>query len=215
MSQTMDALNHAALHRALLAPVSRLTGLTRKAQEKRIAFGLTAAGNCGICLRRNCLSNHQSSMARTIPFYTSPQAVRARRSKTLLLPMPRAQADELSLQVHIALDAMRRGQGTLNAAQTLCQAMIVVGLLAEAGYGSATVEQMQDAEEVIGSAFDRGRDTGVWMLDDDGFAQFATIVSTYDDQLRRAPVAVIADASDRLDRFRAGETFEQTARRRA
>ncbi|APA90391.1 hypothetical protein BJG93_32880 (plasmid) [Paraburkholderia sprentiae WSM5005] len=153
-------------------------------------------------------------MARTIPFYTSPQAARARRSKTLLLPMPRVQADELSLQVHIALDAMRRAQGNVSAAQTLCQVMILVGLLAEAGYGSATFEQMQRAEEVIASAFDRGRDRGVWMLDDDGFAQFATIVSTYDLQLRRAPVAAIADASDRLDRFRAGDSFDQIAPRR-
>jgi hypothetical protein len=154
-------------------------------------------------------------MARRISFSRNPQAARARRAKIMLLPMPRAQADELSLQVHVALDAMRRGKGNTSAAQTLCQAMIFVGLLAEAGYGSATFEQMQDAEEVIAAAFDCGRDTGMWMLDDAGLAQFATIASTYDSQLRRAPVAAIADASDRLDRFRAGEAFEQTARRRA
>lgn len=160
-------------------------------------------------------SNPPASMARTLPFSRNPQAARARRAKTLLLPMPRAHSDELSLQVHVALDAMRRGKGNTSAAQTLCQVMILVGLLAEAGYGLATFEQMHNAENVIASAFDRGRDTGVWMLDDDGFAQFAAIVSTYDHQLRRAPVAAIADASDRLDRFRAGETFEQTARKRA
>ncbi|MPW23850.1 hypothetical protein GCT13_46045 [Paraburkholderia sp. CNPSo 3157] len=39
---------------------------------------------------------------------------------------------------HIALDAMRRGQGNMNTAQTLCLAMILTGLLAEAGYGIAT-----------------------------------------------------------------------------
>ena len=154
-------------------------------------------------------------MARTIPFSRNPQGTRARRAKTLLLPMPRAASDELSLQVHVALDAMRRGMGNANAARTLCQVMILTGLLAEAGYGSATFEQMRSAEQVISSAFDRGRDTGRWVLDDSGFAQFATIVSTYDHQLQRAPFAAIADASDRLERFRAGESFEHMARKRA
>ncbi|CAE6837551.1 hypothetical protein R69658_06576 [Paraburkholderia aspalathi] len=154
-------------------------------------------------------------MAKTTPFNRNPQVARARRAKTLLLPMPRASADGLSLQVHIALDALRRGCGNVHAAQTLTQAMILTGLLAEAGYGTATFDQMQSAESVISEAFDRGRDTGVWMLDEDGFAQFATIATTYDYQLQRAPLSVIADASDRLDRFRGGESFEQVARKRA
>jgi hypothetical protein len=129
--------------------------------------------------------------------------------------MPRIEVDRLCLQVHIALDAMRRGMGNAEAAQTLCQAMILTGLLAEAGYGEATFEQMRDAENVISLAFDRGRDSGVWSLDENGFRQFAAIVSTYDRQLRRAPLAAVADASDRLDRFRAGESFDQIARKRA
>nr|WP_225031093.1 hypothetical protein [Paraburkholderia sp. XV] len=151
-------------------------------------------------------------MARTAPYFQrSPQAVRARRAKTLLLPMPRASADELSLQVHIALDSMRRGKGCVNATQTLCQAMILVGLLAELGYGTATYEQMQRAEAIISAAFDRGRDAGVWSFSDGDYAHFALIVTTYDAQLQRAPMSAIAEASNRLDRFRAGESFEEIA----
>jgi len=129
--------------------------------------------------------------------------------------MPRTEVDRICLQVHIALDAMRRGAGNASAAQTLCQAMILTGLLAEAGYGEATLEQMRDAEGVISAAFDRGQDSGVWSLDEQGFERFAVIVSTYDRQLRRAPLAAVADASDRLERFRAGESFDQIARKRA
>jgi hypothetical protein len=105
--------------------------------------------------------------------------------------------------------------GNVGAAQTLCQAMLLTGLLAEAGYGEATFQQMRDAEDVISAAFDRGRDSGVWSLDENGFRQFAVIVSTYDRQLRRAPLAAVADASDRLERFRAGESLDQMARKRA
>nr|WP_229518191.1 hypothetical protein [Paraburkholderia terrae] len=153
-------------------------------------------------------------MARTAPYFQRSQAARARRAKTLLLPMPRTSADELSLQVHIALDAMRRGKGCTNATQTLCQAMILVGLLAELGYGTATYEQMQSAEAIISAAFDRGRDSDVWRFDDGDFEQFASIVTTYDTQLQRAPMSAIAEASNRLDRFRAGESFEEIAGRR-
>jgi hypothetical protein len=80
--------------------------------------------------------------------------------------MPRASADDLALRVHIALDAMRRGQGDVHAAQTLTQAMILTGILARAAYGEATFEQMRQAEADISAAFDRGRDTGEWRLDD-------------------------------------------------
>ncbi|MEZ2310413.1 hypothetical protein AB6809_27600 [Paraburkholderia sp. RCC_158] len=146
-------------------------------------------------------------MTRNIHYSRRPQVTNARRGKTLLLPMPRAAADELSLQIHLALDAMRRGKGNVNTAQTLCQAMILVGLLADLGYGHATVGQMRSAEAVISAAFDRGRDSGVWQLDDNGFTQFAIIATMYDEQLRRAPMSAMAEASNRLDRFREGEPF--------
>ena|SRR6516225_10883897 len=153
--------------------------------------------------------------ARTIPFARNSQAARARLNKAMQLPLQRAEVDRVCLQVHIALDAMRRRKGTISATQTLCHFMILTGLLAEAGYGAATFEQMRDAEDVIAGAYDRGRDSGVWALDDEGFRQFAIIVATYDHQMQIAPVAAIADASNRLERFRAGESFEQMARKRA
>ncbi|MFL9966398.1 hypothetical protein PQR02_36500 [Paraburkholderia sediminicola] len=151
-------------------------------------------------------------MARPIPFARTSQAARARRSRALLLPMPRAEADRLALHVHMALDAMRRGQGNATAAQTLCQTMILSGLLAEAGYGEATFEQMREAEAVICAAFDRGRESCVWALEESGFEQFAVIVGMYDAQLQRAPLAAIIEASKRFERFRAGESFEHRKR---
>lgn len=147
-------------------------------------------------------------MTRITHYSQRPRVTQARRDKTLLLPMPHAAADELSLQIHLALDAMRRGKGNVSTAQTLCQAMILVGLLADLGYGDVTVEQMRSAETVISAAFDRGRDSGIWQLDDNGFLQFAMIATTYDQQLRRAPTSAMAEASNRLDRFRQGEAFE-------
>ena len=154
-------------------------------------------------------------MPKTLPFSRNTNAARARRAKTMLLPMPRATAYELALRVHLALATMRAGTAGVRDAQTLTQTMILTGFIAEAGYGAATYEQLVVAEATISAAFDRGRDTGEWRLDDAASSLFATIVTTYDEQLRRAPLWAIAEASDRLDRFQAGEAFQRTDRKLA
>ncbi|WP_408380661.1 hypothetical protein [Paraburkholderia caledonica] len=74
---------------------------------------------------------------------------------------------------------------------------------------------MQEAESILFAALDRGRHSDVWMLDEEGLRHFAAIVTTYDYQMRRAPLAAIIDAGNRLERFCAGESFDQMAYRRA
>lgn len=104
-------------------------------------------------------------MPKTLPFARHPNSARARRAKTMLLPMPLATADELPLRVHLTLATMRAGAGSVRDAQTLTQTMILTGFIAEAGYGAATYEQLVVAEAAISAAFDRGRDTanGGWV----------------------------------------------------
>ncbi|MFM0608814.1 hypothetical protein PQR05_30215 [Paraburkholderia sediminicola] len=154
-------------------------------------------------------------MPKTLPFSRNTNAARARRAKTMLLPMPRATADELALRVHLALATMRDCTAGVCDAQTLTQTMILTGFIAEAGYGTATYDQLVVAEAAISAAFDRGRDTGEWRLDEDAASLFAVIVTTYDEQLRRAPLWAIAEASERLDRFQAGEAYQRTDRKLA
>ncbi len=100
-------------------------------------------------------------------------------------------------------------------AQTLTQVMLLTGFLAEAGFGSATSEQLGAAERVIAKAFDIGRDSGRWALNEDEFALFAQIATNYDQQLHRAPLWAITEASERLDRFTAGLPHQLPARKRA
>ncbi|MFL9861041.1 hypothetical protein PQR72_35775 [Paraburkholderia madseniana] len=150
-------------------------------------------------------------MPKTLPFVRNPNSARARRAKTMLLPMPRGTADELALRVHLALATMRAGVGSVRDAQT----MILTGFIAEAGYGAAAYEQLVVAEAAISAAFDRGRDTGEWRLDKGAASLFAVIVTTYDEQLRQAPLWAVAEASERLDRFQAGEAYRRTDRKLA
>jgi hypothetical protein len=154
-------------------------------------------------------------MAQPIPLSRNTGAARSRHAKAMLLPIARQIADDLALRVHLSLDALRRGTGGMTDAQTLTQIMLLTGFLAESGFGSVTGEQLATAERAVSAVFDIGRETGEWKLDEAGFALFATITTNYDQQLHRAPLWAITDASERLDRFTAGMAYQAPMRKRA
>lgn len=154
-------------------------------------------------------------MAQPIPFSRNTGAARARHDKAMLLPIARKIADDLALRVHLALDALRRGTGGTSDAQTLTQTMLLTGFLAESGFGLMTGEQLGAAERAVSAVFDIGRETGKWELDSGGVALFAEIATNYDRQLHSAPLWAITDASERLDRFTAGVSYQAPARKRA
>ncbi len=131
----------------------------------------------------------------------------------MLLPIARQTADELALRVHLAVDVLRRGAGGMSDAQTLTQVMLLTGFLAESGFGSATGEQLGAAERAVAAVFDIGRETGQWRMDGEAFALFAEIATNYDRQLHSAPLWAITDASERLDRFTAGMSYQPVRRR--
>ncbi|WP_341318790.1 hypothetical protein WN982_27790 [Paraburkholderia sp. IMGN_8] len=148
-------------------------------------------------------------MAGLIPFYRNVDVVRARQNKSLLLPLPRVEADKLSLSVHAALDALRRGRGNASAVKTLMGATILTGLLAESGYETTIFEQLETADQGIKTIFNRGRETGTWLLEPETFTQFAQIVTTYDQQLRKAPVWELVDANETLALVQKGQPLHQ------
>jgi hypothetical protein len=154
-------------------------------------------------------------MAQAIPFSRNVGAARARHAKAMLLPIARQIADDLALRVHLALDALYRGVGGISDAQTLTQVMLLTSFLAESGFGSMTGEQLGAAEGAVSTVFDIGRETAVWRLDGTGFALFAEIATNYDRQLHSAPLWAITDASERLDRFTAGMSYQTPMRKRA
>lgn len=154
-------------------------------------------------------------MAQPIPLSRNAGAARARHAKAMLLPLPRQVADDLALRVHLSLDALRRGVGGMTDAQTLTQIMLLTGFLAESGFGKMTGEELGAADRAVAAVFDIGRLTGEWRLDGTGFALFARIATNYDRQLHSAPLRIVTDASDRLDRFIAGAPDQTPMRKRA
>lgn len=169
--------------------------------------------DCGQC--PHCEPHQRTTMQKTHRFARNTKAARGRRTKTMLLPMAQASADELALRVHLALAAMLAGVGSLREAQTLTQTMMLTGFVAAAGYGKVTPEQLVAAEAAISAAFDRGCDTGEWRLDDAAADLFAGIVTIYDEQLRRAPLWAVDEATERLDHFQEDEAHRRIARAQA
>ncbi|MFC4703809.1 hypothetical protein [Paraburkholderia caffeinitolerans] len=141
-------------------------------------------------------------MAKTIPF-PQHKTTRARRQKAELLPMPRANADELALQLHLALASLRAG-GAQHDAQALLHAHVLAQSIAGAGYGALTPDQVRCADEAILACFARGAAESVWRFDEPEFEAVKAIVGVYDQQLQSAPFWVLAEASERLERMRTG-----------
>ncbi|RQH03852.1 hypothetical protein [Paraburkholderia dinghuensis] len=154
-------------------------------------------------------------MAKTISFPNRTQAARSRRNnKAMLLPMPRACADDLALQVHLALAALRRG-GASHDAQALLHVHVLATMIADAGYGVLTQAQVDDADAALLACYQRGQSGGGWQLDKAGFDAVAAILNVYDEQLQCAPLWVLNEASERLDRMGAPGAGQQAMRKLA
>lgn len=153
-------------------------------------------------------------MAKTLPFTRKAQPARPRRDKAMLLPMPRACANDLALQVHLALSALRRG-GTQHDAKAVLDAHVLATLVADAGYGELTQEQVRAADAALLACYERGNAGGAWQLDGADFDAIAAVVSVYDAQLQSAPLWALTEASERLDRMGVTEAVQPAMRRQA
>lgn len=148
-------------------------------------------------------------------FQGAGRVVQSRHGKTMLLPLPRVKADELGLRNHIALASMRTGKGSMSAAQTLLEAIVLTGFLAEAGYGEFNAGLWTKAEKVVCDAIDRGDQADHWSLESADVVKLEEIVTLYDQQLRDAPLSAVAEAGDRLARFKSGQSYGLARKRRS
>ncbi|MGF6267149.1 hypothetical protein OKW49_008143 [Paraburkholderia youngii] len=137
------------------------------------------------------------------------QVANARHAKAMLLPLPRAKANATALRIHITLDLLRRGKGSLHCAHVMADVMFLVTLVADLGFGAVTQAQIRSAEVAIEACVECGHRTGKWHLDHAGFDSFSSMVTIYDRQLHRAPVGVLSLAYERLKYFRAKQRAER------
>jgi hypothetical protein len=111
------------------------------------------------------------------------------RSKLELLPIPRADAERVSLEYHLALDTSRRGFGSARTVRALTDALVISHYLREQGVG-----RDQEAAGIFVAAQDavNGCDCaaarrGILRLPDASVAAIGRLLCFHDRQLRVAP----------------------------
>ncbi|HGF4016588.1 TPA: hypothetical protein ACF6X2_004782, partial [Burkholderia cenocepacia] len=76
-------------------------------------------------------------------------------------------------------------------------------------------EVLVATERGINAALKQGKTCGVWTLDPQTDELVAALIGWHDDQLRAAPLAVFAEALERLERMRDGRSYDRPPARRS
>lgn len=139
----------------------------------------------------------------------------AKRARTLLLPMPRQKAEELALQYHAAFQALRMGCGSAHGLAVLLQLVVLAGFVDEARKHELRMEVLVATERGINAALEQGKACGKWALDPQTDELVAALIGWHDDQLHVAPLAVFAEALERLERMRGGRSYDRPPARRS
>lgn len=116
----------------------------------------------------------------------------------------------MSLQYHAAFEALRMGRGSAYGVRILMQAIVLTGFIDDARRSEIRADALVLAERGLCDAIKRGESDDCWMLDSaDATAVIAALLAWHDDQLRTAPLAVLEEAIERLERLRVGKSFER------
>ncbi|WP_175950742.1 hypothetical protein [Burkholderia sp. BCC0405] len=122
-------------------------------------------------------------------------------TKAQLLPLKNAEVRALSLDVHIALATIRRGQGGPIQIGHLAKTIYVACFLRDLTPEGADIEQFRRAEHVLDQCIERAASGGTWLMPDEDYAALERIILLYDAQLEAVPVYRLAEAWDKLDRL--------------
>jgi hypothetical protein len=131
---------------------------------------------------------------------TSQKSAR-HQTKRFLLPMPRDDADRLSLQSRIALEAVRSRCAGIQEATVIVQTVLLTSFLTEAGHGLLHLDDVRETERSVLKALDFGKETGEWVFDDVLIEALTSIVNEHDRQLREVRFGEVFEATTRLDRM--------------
>jgi hypothetical protein len=123
------------------------------------------------------------------------------RTKTLFLPMPRADADTLILHYRIALEAAKCGHADAALIRRLFTMVLLTRFLTEAGHGLLERAALEEGESVLVEIADRGAETEDWTCSRAAIELLVRITNEHDRQIRETRLEVLIDASNRLDGF--------------
>ncbi|WP_344676441.1 hypothetical protein [Paraburkholderia graminis] len=107
----------------------------------------------------------------------------------------------VSLRNHLALAALRTGNGNGHLLSQLIHALYMAWYLREAGFGTADHPLFRDAAEALERSATRATTTDVWKVSPDDAAVLERLLALHDEQLASTPVGVMHGAQKRIARF--------------
>ncbi|WP_322074900.1 Fis family transcriptional regulator, partial [Burkholderia cepacia] len=106
---------------------------------------------------------------------------------------------------HTALAALRAGEGTERGVCVLLQMVILTGFIGDLRSDPINLPLLQQMDADLVAAFDRGRKTGAWFFDESVADLCAALLTHHDQQLKTAPLVLLQEAINQLERFKRGE----------
>lgn len=131
----------------------------------------------------------------------------------MLFPMPREDSNRLSLQNHFVLSALAARQGCAFNLRILLQMVVMTGFIDNARSQEILPEVLVEAEEKISEAFSRGQETGHWYLDGRPLELCQALITWHVGQLRTAPLFILENAIEQLERLRTSDLSIERADR--
>lgn len=123
------------------------------------------------------------------------------QSKNALLPLPQAEANEVSLGYHLALAACAGTGGNSHLFNELTRAVYLTYYLGEMGYAPVSLNLYRIAEAGLEAAIKRGSEEDAWRLDETAAETLEVVLQVHDKQLLSARAGDLLKAEDQLVRF--------------
>lgn len=128
---------------------------------------------------------------------------RGRKSfmKDLLLPLPIARVNALSLENHLALAAMRSGHGSVDVISNLIRVVYLAYFIGEVDRDRGGLELFRAAEAVLERSTTQAGSRNEWTVPEEDHAVLGQVVVMHDRQLASIPAHCYAEAWARLQQF--------------
>ncbi|SAL01242.1 Fis family transcriptional regulator [Caballeronia pedi] len=120
----------------------------------------------------------------------------------MLLPLPAASTEKMSLQIHLALAACRRPKrGNSYQFNELLRALYITYHLQEMGFGTLPMQVYGSAELGMSAALTNSKREQAWFIDALTASLLEQILALHDQQLRSIAFKDLTAATERLERF--------------
>ncbi|WP_232450820.1 hypothetical protein [Burkholderia ubonensis] len=129
---------------------------------------------------------------------------RAGLTKEMLLPLSTEKVRALSLENHMALAAVRSGNGDCDQVVCLLRVVYFAFFMRGETASGSDLDLYRRAEAVLDVCIGRAERGGAWTLREDELADVERVLVVHDEQLAAVPKHRYLAAWDRLQRFVTG-----------